>query len=392
MSQVDTDGSVTREAGPSSGRRGREGSSNRAGELETSEPSAAQMRVLVVTGLSQKNARHYGPLADVADEVTLVSLDPEYAIDGARYVPVPQIGPRIFRIFVLFFLALYEGYRNEYDAVASISLLPYGFYALALRTVYGYPAHLGIIGIDLDHHAHQWYGPLPRTAFRRFDAVSVPGPSHARELAGMGVPEDRIEILTNAIDVETYRPLEDAPESEYDLVWVGRFSAEKAPLRFVEALAELEARAHDSEVRAVMVGDGPLRSDVQVALQEAGLDNCVDLPGWVDEPAEYYHRGEVFVLTSRRDAFPFVMVEAMATGLAPVVPPVGSIPDVIEDGENGLLVSDRYPRTFATAIDRLLADDAARQAIAESAATTGTNFSLEQAGEDWRAILGTLAS
>ncbi len=390
MSQVDAGGATTRGGGTPSGRRGGGGVST-SGSAEAETPPEATC-VLVVSGLSRKNARHFGPLADVADEVTLVTLDPECTIDGARYVPVPRIGPRVFRILVLFFLALYEGYRNEYDAVASISLVPYGLYALALRTVYGYPAHLGIIGIDLDHHAHQWYGPLPRAAFRRFDAVSVPGRTHAHELADMGVPEDRIEILTNAIDVETYRPLEDAKQSEYDLVWVGRFSVEKAPLRFVETLAELEARAHASEVRAVMVGDGPLRSDVQAALHEAGLDDCVDLPGWVDEPAEYYHRGEVFVLTSRRDAFPLVMVEAMATGLVPVVPPVGSIPDVIADGENGLLVPDREPETFAAAIERLLADDTSRRAIGQRAAATGKGFSLERAGEDWRAILETLTS
>ncbi|MHC3437784.1 glycosyltransferase family 4 protein [Natrialbaceae archaeon A-gly3] len=386
MSRVDAGELATRGDGdPSSTRR--EATSERTNSSDAGEPAPEEMRVLVVTGLAHKNARHYGPLADVASEVTLVSLDPEYAIDEGRYVPVPQVGPRIVRILLLFFLALYEGYREDYDAVASISLLPYGFYALALRGVYGYPAHLGIIGVDLDHHAHQWYGAVPRAAFRRFDAVSVPGRTHARELARMGVPEDRIEILTNAIDVETYRPLEDAPESEYDLVWVGRFSAEKAPLRFVEILAELE---NEREVRAAMVGDGPLRPAVREALEDAGLAGRVDLPGWVDEPVEYYRHGEVFVLTSRRDAMPLVMLEAMATGLPPVVPPVGSIPDVIEDGENGLVVSGRDPETFAAAIEDVLGDEPRRRAIGEEAATIAEEFSLERAGEDWRTILGTL--
>ena len=385
MSRADAGGPATRSGGPSP-----EGTSSRAeptAEAESEHP-ATGMRVLVVTGLAHKNARHYGPLADVADDVTLVSLDPEYAIEEARYVPVPKIGTRLLRIVLLFFLALYEGYRREYDAVASISLLPYGCYALVLSRLYGVPAHLGIIGVDLDHHAHQWYGPLPRAAFRRFDVVSVPGPSHARELARMGVPESNVAILTNAIDVDTYRPLEDGPDPEYDVVWVGRFSAEKAPLRFVEALAALEERR---EVRAAMVGDGPLRPDVETTLEDAGLADRVDLPGWVDEPAEYYRRGRIFALTSSRDAMPLVMLEAMATGMAPVVPPVGSIPDVIEDGENGLLVPDRTPETFAAAIERLLEDDAHRQKLSENAASVGQGFSLERAGEDWRAILATLA-
>ncbi|AFZ74226.1 glycosyltransferase family 4 protein [Natronobacterium gregoryi] len=355
------------------------------------EPAPEEMRVLVVSGLAHKNERHYGPLAAAADETTLVCLDPRYAIDDATYLEVPAVGPRPLRVVLLFFIALLEGYRNEYDAVASISLLPYGLYALALTAIYGYPASLGIIGIDLDHHAKQWYGPLPRWAFRRFDAVSVPGPSHVDDLEACGVPRNRIEILANAIDVERYRPdtLEEQDDHEYDFVWVGRFSEEKDPVRFVDALIALENRGEDHEFRAVMVGDGPLRAAVEEKLERHGLRDRVDRPGWVDDPLKYYQRSATVVLTSRRDALPLVMLEAMAVGLPPIVPPVGSVPDIVTDGENGIVVSDRDPDGFATAMARCLDDSDRRRTLGANATAIRSAFSYEQAERDWERILTT---
>ncbi|ELZ00835.1 glycosyltransferase [Natrialba asiatica] len=374
---------------------------------------AETRRVLVVTGLAHKNERHYGPLADAAGETTLVSLAPVEGVDAARNVTVPQVGPRLLRIALLFVLALYEGYRNDYDAVASISLFPYGCYALALKAVYGYPAHLGIIGIDLDHHAAQRYGPLVRWLFRRFDVVSVPGSDHADRLARCGVPPARIERLTNPIDADAYRPPADratggsvsdaetdadadADTDErnettgetVDFVWVGRFSTEKDPHRFVAAAAELDATGR--EFSAVMVGDGPLYESVAAEIQARGLADRIELAGWVDDPLAYYHRSETFVLTSKRDALPLVLLEAMATELASVVPRVGSIQDAVTDGENGLVVADREPETYAAAMARCLDDPELRTSLAANATAVRDEFSMARASADWRRILAAL--
>ncbi|WP_323171703.1 glycosyltransferase [Natrialba sp. PRR66] len=415
-------------SGSAASANGADGGSSEAGAAsgpELEREVAETQRVLVVTGLAHKNERHYGPLADAAGETTLVSLAPVEGVDAARNVAVPQVGPRLLRIALLFVLALYEGCRNDYDAVASISLFPYGCYALALKAVYGYPAHLGIIGIDLDHHAAQWYGPLVRWLFRRFDIVSVPGSDHADRLARCGVPSARIERLTNPIDADTYRPPTDratgggsvsdaetdadvdadtntdtdtdADEKDQrnettgetvDFLWVGRFSAEKDPHRFVAAAAELDAT--EREFSAVMVGDGPLYESVAADIRARGLDDRIELAGWVDDPLAYYHRSETFVLTSERDALPLVLLEAMATELAPVVPRVGSIPDAVTDGENGLVVADREPETYAAAMARCLDEPDLRASLAANATAVRDEFSMAQAGADWRRIVAAL--
>ncbi len=355
-----------------------------------SGPPPEERRVLALSGLRYKNEQHYGPLADVTGELTLVCLDSTYALENANSVVVPQIGPRILRLVFLFVAALYEAYRNEYDAVVSISLVPYGLYALTLKAVFRTPAHLGIIGGDLNYHLDTWYGSIPRLAFRQFDVISVPGTSQAEQLHELGIPGHRIEILTNAIDTETYQPPADDVDPEFDFIWVGRFSDEKAPLRFVDVLDTL---ARDGrEFRAVMVGDGPLRDAVREALHEKGIADRVELPGWVDDPVTYYHRSNVFVLTSNRDALPLVMIEAMATQLACVVPPVGSIPDVVTDGHNGVVVSNENLNTYVTAMKRLEDDPSYRRSIAANAAAVRSDFSLESSGDDWRRIVRTLGS
>ncbi|ADD06981.1 putative glycosyltransferase, type 1 [Natrialba magadii ATCC 43099] len=363
---------------------------------------AESQRVLVITGLAHKNERHYGPLADVAGETTLVSLAPVEGVDTARNVTVPQVGPRLLRVVLLFAVALLEARRNEYDAVASISLFPYGCYALGLKAIFGLPAHLGIIGIDLDHHATQRYGLLVRWLFRRFDIVSVPGTDHAARLERCGVPAERIVRLTNPIDVETYRPeAADTVENDsgsdpndnstdYDFVWVGRFGPEKDPHQFVAAMNALESRGHDNNT-AVMVGDGALHDEVAAHIRARGLEDTIELAGWVDDPIDYYRRSQAFVLTSERDALPLVLLEAMATGLAPIVPRVGSIPDAVTDGENGIIVPDRQPETIAAAMERLLEKDELRRSHASAATEVRDSFSMSQAGSDWARILASMA-
>ncbi len=359
----------------------------RGEERRDSQTTAAEQRVLVITGLSRKNRRHYGPLAAVAGTTTLVALDPEYDVPDTRYVSVPEVGPRPLRLLALLVVALLEAHRNEYDAVAAISLFPYGLYALVLKAVFGLPAHLGIIGIDLDHHAKQWYGPVPRWLFRRFEVVSVPGTDHAARLAACGVASDRIAILTNPIDTSVYRP--GSTESTADFIWVGRFSPEKDPRLFVRALAVLAARGYP--VRAVMVGDGPLASQVRADLAVAGLEDCVSLPGWVDDPLPYYRDAAAFVCTSERDALPLVLLEAMATGLVPIVPRVGSISDVVTDGENGLVCDQRSPTAFADAMARQLEGPDLEVEATERANALRDAHSLSQASQDWARILSLLA-
>ncbi|MFC6838527.1 glycosyltransferase family 4 protein [Halomarina ordinaria] len=346
--------------------------------------------VLVVTDFTRnlsKIERHVQPLAETAD-VTVVCITGDESLPGIDYRTVPSFGVRPLGLALMLVAALYEAWRGEYDAVASFSLLPHGCIALAVGTVFGLPTHLGIIGIDLDVHARApRYGAAVRWLIRRFDAVSVPGTTFEDRLVGMGVPRERVEVLANPIDVDAYYPNPEV-DPEYDLVWVGRFNEEKDPELFVAALAELRERG--DEVDAVMLGDGPLERAVEARVRADGLEDSVELAGWVDDPLSYYWRSRAFVLTSERDALPLTLVEAMATGLGCVVPAVGNVPDVARDGETALVLDDLTPETLADALERLLRDDDLAARLGENAAAVADRYSYEAATEDWSRILETL--
>lgn len=360
-----------------------------AGAEPGEQPAADSVLVVADHPNVGKIERHYGPLADVVGETTMVCIQGDRSVEGISFVEVPAPGHRLLGLPFLLLVGLLEAVRGEYDAVVSISLVPYGLFALLTGRLTATPVHLGIIGADIDSHARAWYGALPRAAFRRFDSVSVPGTTHVDRLVEAGVDPARVSVLTNAIDTAEYRPAV-AAEPEFDFVWVGRFSKEKAPLRFVEALAELDSRGR--QFSAVMLGDGDRMPEVRREVDRRALSDRVALPGWVDTPVTYYRRARVFVLTSRRDALPLTLVETMATGLVPVVPPVGSVTDVAEHEFNAIVVEDRRATTLADGMERLLESSELRERLAEQAPGVRKTCSYAAARTDWREILGVLGA
>ena len=331
-------------------------------------------------------SEHLGPLGERV-ETTVVCLVPDESVEHLTYRTAPATGLRAVDLLLLFAVALLEGARNDYDGIVSISLVPYGCFALVVGWLCQLPTHLGIIGADLDVHAHACYATLVAMLFRRFDAITVPGTQHQQQLTQLGVPTERITILANGVNRDIYYSNNDTP-IEYDFIWVGRCSAEKDPLLFVRTMAELERRGE--QPRAVMLGAGPLFSTVAKQVQARGLADQIDLPGWVDQPVTYYQRSATFVLTSERDALPLTLLEAMATGLACVVPDIGNVRDAITDGESGLVLERRDTESFATALQRLNSDDELYERISMNAPAAIARFSDERAGEDWEGVLETL--
>lgn len=220
------------------------------------------------------------------------------------------------------------------------------------------------------------------------DATATADAAAADATADGGAVADASADAMAANDASGEAPIRATTDDpEYDLLWVGRFSAEKDPLLFVRTVAALRERGRP--VAAAMVGDGPMGDEVRAAVERRGLEDAIALPGWVDDPSGWYRRARTFVLTSRRDALPLTLVEAMASGVAPVAPPVGNVPDLVADGETGVL-ADRDPAHLADAVAGLLDDDERRSRLARAAAAAGAEHSLDAAADDWDDVLAAL--
>jgi glycosyltransferase involved in cell wall biosynthesis len=164
-------------------------------------------------------------------------------------------------------------------------------------------------------------------------------------------------------------------DGERVLGWVGRLVPAKRPGDFLEAVALVAARV--PAVRAVMVGDGPLRAEAEVRAAELGLAERVVFAGLRTDVADLLAGMEVLAFSSEREGLSIAMLEGMAAGVPIVATRVGGTPELIEDGRNGLLVPSHAPVELAAAIARVLEDGVLAAALARGARealTSGFSF------------------
>jgi len=231
---------------------------------------------------------------------------------------------------------------------------------------------------------HNWTGATPALrvyerldalALRAFARVAAVSRASRAEMLARGLRPDRVAVVPNGIALPGAAPdreraraalarLVPEPGRSPVVGYLGRLSAEKGVLELAEALASPLLGG----VRAVLVGDGPLRAEVEAALAARGLTGRAHLLGWRDDATALLPAFDALVLPSWREGVPLAALEAFAAGVPLVASRVGGMPDVVREGETGLLVPPRDPAALAAALASLLADAGRRRALATAAA------------------------
>jgi glycosyltransferase involved in cell wall biosynthesis len=164
---------------------------------------------------------------------------------------------------------------------------------------------------------------------------------------------------------------------------LGRLTPDKGGqddlLRAVAGVAALAPEGRP--VRLLIVGDGPLRPELETLSADLGLGERAVFAGLKAGPEVARLLGcmDVFVLPSHREALPIALLEAMSVGLPVVATNVGGIPEIIEDGANGLLVAPAEPSALQRSLERLFAGSELRSDLGRAArAHVQANFTLEQ--------------
>lgn len=199
----------------------------------------------------------------------------------------------------------------------------------------------------------QVLGNLSLRTPRSIAANSWAGIRHAIDL---GVPDDRLHFLPNVVDCEQFKPVPRLVTKPVRLLIAGRLVKQKRVDRFLSLLSRLRAN-HCSEFRGIVVGDGPLRTELeQQALSLGLLPNVVQFKGAVADMAAVYREADILVSTSDYEGTPNVLLEAMATGLPVVATSVGGVDEVVRDGETGYLAEPEGQGALFKALLKMIGD------------------------------------
>ncbi len=224
-----------------------------------------------------------------------------------------------------------------------------------------------------------WFETLPTPArraigwmFRRAKLVVTLGePSRARYVELLRLDPARVVVAPNAITLP-----DDVPDRSghitIGVLFLGRFGDRKGSADVLAAVVELPL-----DVREIltlrMAGDGEV-DQTRTLAEELGVR--AEISGWLtpEQRDEALRAAQIFVLPSRQEELPMAMLEAMGWGLAPIVTPVGSIPEVITDEHNGLLAAPGEIAELSKAIHRLMTDDDLRARLAAAARDTALRY------------------
>lgn len=206
------------------------------------------------------------------------------------------------------------------------------------------------------------------------------------------IRSDRIHVVPNPVAAETTGAVADRQvRSGRTLLAMGRLTHQKGFDLLIDAFARCkEAGAAD---RLIIVGEGPERANLSRLIAERGLHGRVHLAGNSDRPQELLQQADIFVLSSRYEGFPNVLLESMAAGL-PVISfdcPHGP-GEIIRHEIDGLLVPVGDADALSAAIDRMLSDADLRERCGAQARDVTSRFSMDHVMQEWGKVVAAATS
>ena len=281
---------------------------------------------------------------------------PKVGMSVAPFLLAQAVKPAIGRL-------IDEGY--DFDLIDAHYFYPDGVAAAMLARHFNKPLVITARGSDITLFPQY---ALPRRqilwAARRADAIITVCNALRDEVVAMGIDADRVVSLRNGVDLQLFRPTERTPNPMFTLLAVGHLVPVKAQDLIIGALPLLPG------VRLVLAGDGPDRAKLENLARELKVMDRVTFLGAVPQAQLRAHYGaaDALVLSSSREGWANVLLEAMACGTPVVASRVYGTPEVVAAPEAGVLMRERSYQGVADAVNALRAnypDRAATRRYAE---------------------------
>ena len=282
------------------------------------------------------------------------------------------------------------------DVIHAHFAMPTGMLAWAVHRLTGVPyvltAHLGDVPGGVPEQTDTLFkiiGPVARQVWARAAAATAVS-SFVQELAERAYGR-AVERILNGIDLgdEGGRQAVSGIGEPPHFVFVGRFSEQKQPRVFTEALARLRAQPW----RATMIGDGPHRPAVEESIARHDLAGRVHLTGWLaaDEVQRVLAKADALVMPSLSEGLPVAAIEALKHGLAIVASDIPGVRDVLADAVNGSTFPIRDASALADRLGALLGNPVTLLTMKRASWEKARAFDLTRIAGEYERILSGAA-
>jgi glycosyltransferase involved in cell wall biosynthesis len=295
------------------------------------------------------------------------------AAAGAPLLSIPDRGPWDWRVIGRLLdicrrerVVIWHGHDYKSNA---LGLLLRRFWPMRLvTTVHGWVKHTRRTPL---------YYRIDRLCLPRYERVLCVSPDLHEQCRQIGVPAERCLLIENGIDVTEYSRTQTIEEARRELGIapqrlvvgaVGRLSAEKGFDLLIRAVDRLGRAGLDLEL--LILGDGDEGPRLRGLADELGCGDRVRLLGYRGDVKQLYQALDVFVLSSRREGLPNVLLEAMALEVPVLATRIAGVPRLIDNGVNGLLVSPESVDELVQSLGRLLSDAELRQRLRQAGRAT----------------------
>lgn len=239
--------------------------------------------------------------------------------------------------------------------------------ALFVKRVFGHGFSITVHGPDEFYDAYRQHLPEKVAEADFICCISQYARSQLMRLSPYA-HWHKLEVARLGVDPAHFAPRTrlGSEDGVFELLCVGRLTPSKGQHRLVDAMARLHERGR--QVRLRLVGAGPDRGALEAQVRHAGLGEVVVFEGAVnqDRIRALYARADCFCIASFAEGIPVVLMEAMAMGVPCVTTRITGIPELIEDGRDGLLVAPSDIDGLVAAIERLIDDPALYERLASA--------------------------
>ncbi len=245
----------------------------------------------------------------------------------------------------------------EFDLCHAFFGIPCGFIAQEL----GLPYIVSLRGSDVPFYSRR-FRVFDRLFFRRLSQRIWSGASEVvansrglKRLAERTMPEADIQVIPNGVDTDRFYP-DDIRNDEFRVLSVARLIPRKRLSSLVRAIGMMS----QNNIRLTIVGEGPERSRLENIVQDMNIGERVCFEGRIphERLPQIYRSHDVFVLPSENEGMSNTALEAMASGLALIMPRTGGADELLVDGKNGVLMESGTTAQIIMALRRYCCDPA----------------------------------